>query len=93
MLLLRLTSTTPVGPTLRALERAVRQQVDDLPFGGRTAGRTDWPWGRGLVAIAGLTLGVTAPAGLWYLCVPLTSCVLALSSSCVLSDLQAAHRG
>jgi hypothetical protein len=71
--ILRFSSAEPLEPTLLKLKNVARQQIDDLPFKGRDGDGKGWPWQRGVVAILLLTLGVTCPAGLWYISVPLTS--------------------
>lgn len=76
LVFLRLWSNEPIRPALRELAQVVRQQVEALPFGRSNNPAKAWPWQRGSLAILLLTLGVTAPAGLFYLCVPLTECVV-----------------
>jgi hypothetical protein len=72
---LRLRSDEPLRPVLRTLAQVVRRQIENLPLGRPDAPDKVWPWQRGSLAILLLTLGVTAPAGLFYLCVPLTEYV------------------
>ena len=81
---LRLRSDEPLRPVLRTLAQVARRQVDALPFGRPDAPDKAWPWERGSLAILLLTLGVTAPAALFYLCVPLTECFLTFPSCALL---------